>query len=160
MKEIFLLASLLGWASPIFAQLPLVSAYRDERIGKDFDNVTPRDWQNFFRPDFMQFLVSREGRLATSGGAVGEVLYYYRNSAPGSGHRPLRKPIIVLDGFDPRGKWYARLGAVPLFLSLPRPSTGPTSTWPTYPLAFTWCGSGWPTRSPPPNWWCSPQVAV
>jgi hypothetical protein len=104
MKKIFLLASLLGWASPIFAQLPLVSAYRNERIGKDFDNTTPRDWQNFFRPDFTQMLVSREGRLANSGGAVGEVLYYYRNSASGAGYQPLRKPIIVLDGFDPLDK--------------------------------------------------------
>jgi hypothetical protein len=101
MKKTLFLTILLGWASPIFAQLPLVSAYRNERIGKDYDNVTPRDWQNFFRPNFTQFLVSREGRLATSGGAVGEVLYYYRDSAPGAGHRPLRKPIIVLDGFDP-----------------------------------------------------------
>jgi hypothetical protein len=104
MKKIFLLASLLGWASPVFAQLSLVSGYRNERIGKDFDNVTPLDWQTFFRPDFTQMLVSREGRLATSGGAVGEVLYYYRDSAPGLGHRPLRKPIIVLDGFDPLDK--------------------------------------------------------
>ncbi len=35
---------------------------------------------------------------------MGEVLYYYRASAPGLGHRPLRKPIIVLDGFDPLDK--------------------------------------------------------
>jgi hypothetical protein len=98
MKKIFLLASLLGWASPVFAQLSLVPAYRDERVGKDFNN-NDFDWQRAFRPDFTQMLVSREGRLASSGGGVGEVLYYYRNSATGVGHRPLRKPIIVLDGF-------------------------------------------------------------
>jgi hypothetical protein len=103
MKKLLLIALLLEWPLSLFAQLSLVSAYRNERIGKDFNN-NDFDWQVAFRPDFTQFLVSREGRLAATGGAVGEVLYYYRASAPGAGHRPLRKPIIVLDGFDPLDK--------------------------------------------------------
>ncbi len=98
MKKTLFLTSLLGWTSTVFSQLSLVSGYRDDRIGKDFDNVTPLDWQTFFRPNFTQTLVSREGRLATSGGAVGEVLYYYRDSAPGLGHRPLRKPMDKRSG--------------------------------------------------------------
>jgi hypothetical protein len=102
MKKLILLA-LLGGPFSVFAQVSLVSGYRNERISPNRNGVQT-DWQQLFRPDFMQFLVSREGRLATSGGAVGEVLYYYRASAPGSGQRPLRKPIIVLDGFDPLDK--------------------------------------------------------
>jgi hypothetical protein len=100
--KLFLLACLVVWSSLSFAQQSLVPSYRNDRISTDF-NGNPFDWQQFFRSNFTQTLISNEGRLAQRGG-VGEVLYYYRDSAPGLGYRPLRKPIIVLDGFDPLDK--------------------------------------------------------
>lgn len=97
--KLFLLACLLVWSSLSFAQQSLVPSYRNDRISTDF-NGNPFDWQQFFRPNFTQNLISNEGRLAQRGG-VGEVLYYYRATANFPGQQTLRRPVIILDGFDP-----------------------------------------------------------
>ncbi len=103
-KQFFCLAFLLGWHALALAQVSLVPSYRNDRIDPDF-NGAPFDWQVAFRPDFTESVLSDEGVLASQGGGLGEVLYYYRAAATGrTGRQPLLRPLIVLDGFDPLDK--------------------------------------------------------
>jgi hypothetical protein len=102
MKKLIFLVALATWADLSQAQTSLVGTY--ERYGLNLRNE-PRT-QVDYQPLHPFCHTSNVISTAQDGGAgaVGEVLYYYRNAVPCNGAQPLRKPIIVLDGFDPGDK--------------------------------------------------------
>jgi hypothetical protein len=103
MKKVILLVALATLAGLALAQNSLVGTY--ERYGLNLRNEprTQVDYQPLHPPCRTENVISTiQDGVA---GALGEVLYYYRNSTPCNSFRqPLRKPIIVLDGFDPGDK--------------------------------------------------------
>jgi hypothetical protein len=90
-------------ANLTLAQTSLVGTY--ERYGLNLRNEprTQVDYQPLHPP-------CRTGNVISTtqdgvAGALGEVLYYYKSGMACNGTvQPLRKPIIVLDGFDPGDK--------------------------------------------------------
>jgi hypothetical protein len=104
MKKIIFLVVLATWAGLALAQTSLVGTGSYERYGTDLQNTVGS--QVDYQPRHPFCHTSNVVSTAQDGvaGALGEVLYYYRNSVPCNGAQSLRKPIIVLDGFDPGDK--------------------------------------------------------
>jgi hypothetical protein len=103
MKKLIFLVALATWTGLALAQTSLVGTY--ERYGTDLRNTVGSkvDYQPRQPPCRTENVISTTQDGVA--GALGEVLYYYRNSTPCTNFRqPLSRPIIVLDGFDPRDK--------------------------------------------------------
>jgi hypothetical protein len=126
MKKLVILVVLATWAGFAMAQTSLVGTY--DRFGTDLRNTVGSqvDYQ------IINFPCRTENVISTAqdgvAGALGEVLYYYRSGIPCNSFRqPLRKPVIVLDGFDPGDKrageeWYGTLASTPCGLNAHFPS--------------------------------------
>jgi hypothetical protein len=88
MKNLFITVALTIVANLTLAQTSLVGTY--ERFGSDLQNTpgSEVDYQPQFPPCHTTNIIStaQDGEA----GALGEVLYYYRNSVPCNGAQPLR----------------------------------------------------------------------
>jgi hypothetical protein len=142
MKKLLLIALLLEWPLLLFGQLSLVSAYRDERIGKDFNN-NDFDWQRAFRPNFTQMLVSREGRLASSDSILPSHI-----PPTATGIQWLASPGLQIVGTNNQTSVSVRRVGGASTQEWVRASSGRSLTWPACLRESTWCGFGWPTKWP------------